>query len=224
MVGNGEDPRIVLERLIAERGDSYSDLSRLLNRNPAYIQQFIKRGTPRKLDEEDRRILARYFGVAENVLGGSAAKAGVAPVRTRSLPSVVTVPRLSLGASAGSGSLDEDERTAGVMAFDAKWLRHLGVRPQKVSIIRVDGESMAPTLSDGDEIMVDHDDDADRLRDGVYVLRLDGVLMVKRIAMGPRRGLFSVLSDNPHYPDWIDIDPALVVIVGRVVWTGRRLV
>ncbi|AMK24500.1 MULTISPECIES: S24 family peptidase [unclassified Sphingobium] len=223
MVGNGEDPRIVLERLIAERGDSYSDLSRLLNRNPAYIQQFIKRGTPRKLDEEDRRILARYFGVAEEMLGGSTVR-GTSPVKVRSLPSVVTVPRLSLGASAGPGSLDEDERTTGVMAFDANWLRHLGVRPQKISIIRVDGESMAPTLSDGDEIMVDHDDDAARLRDGVYVLRLDGVLMVKRVAMGPRRGFFSVLSDNPHYPDWIDIDPALVVIVGRVVWTGRRLV
>jgi phage repressor protein C with HTH and peptisase S24 domain len=72
--------------------------------------------------------------------------------------------------------------------------------------------------------MVDHDDDATRLRDGVYVLRLDGVLMVKRIAMGPRRGLFSVLSDNRHYPGWVDIEPALVAIVGRVVWTGRRLV
>ncbi|KKW92367.1 S24 family peptidase [Sphingobium chungbukense] len=223
MVGNGEDPRIVLERLIAERGDSYSDLSRLLNRNPAYIQQFIKRGSPRKLDEEDRRILARYFGVAEQMLGGSTVRPET-PAKMRSLPAVITVPRLSLGASAGPGSLDEDERTAGVMAFDANWLRHLGVRPQKISIIRVDGESMAPTLSDGDEIMVDHDDDAIRLRDGVYVLRLDGVLMVKRVAMGPRRGLFSVLSDNPHYPDWIDIDPALVMIVGRVVWTGRRLV
>lgn len=223
MIGNGEDPRIVLERLIAERGENYADLSRLLKRNPAYIQQFIKRGTPRKLDEEDRRVLARYFGVAEDVLGGSSAKAPMAKV-PRSLPAVVTVPRLSLGASAGPGSLDEDERATGAMAFDANWLRHLGVHPQRVSIIRVDGESMAPTLNDGDEIMVDHDDGAVRLRDGVYVLRLDGVLMVKRIALGPRRGLFSVLSDNGHYPDWIDIDPALVAIVGRVVWTGRRLV
>lgn len=223
MTGHQEDPRIVLERLIAERGESYSDISRLLNRNPAYIQQFIKRGTPRKLDEEDRRLLARYFGVADEMLGGSA-PLGTSPTKLRSLPSVVSVPRLSLGASAGPGSLDEDERAAGLMAFDANWLRHLGVRPQKISIIRVDGESMAPTLSDGDEIMVNHDDDAGRLRDGVYVLRLDGVLMVKRVALGPRRGLFSVLSDNPHYPDWIDIDPALVMIVGRVVWTGRRLV
>ncbi|HKY80214.1 MAG TPA: S24 family peptidase [Sphingobium sp.] len=222
MVGNGEDPRVALERLIAERGENYADLSRLLNRNPAYIQQFIKRGTPRKLDEEDRRVLARYFGVAEEALGGT--PAGTVQRKSRSLPAVVTVPRLSLGASAGSGTLDVDERAAGVMAFDANWLRHLGVRPQRVSIIRVDGESMAPTLNDGDEIMVDHDDDGARLRDGVYVLRLDGVLMVKRIALGPRRGLFSVLSDNPHFPDWIDIDPALVAIVGRVVWTGRRLV
>lgn len=223
MVGNGEDPRVVLERLIAERGENYADLSRLLKRNPAYVQQFIKRGTPRKLDEEDRRVLARYFGVAEELLGGPRGRVPIER-KSRPLPAVVPVPRLSLGASAGAGSLDEDERAAGVLAFDANWLRHLGVRPQRVSIIRVDGESMAPTLNDGDEIMVDHDDDATRLRDGVYVLRLDGVLMVKRIAMGPRRGLFSVLSDNRHYPGWVDIEPALVAIVGRVVWTGRRLV
>jgi len=218
-----EDARLALDRLISERGENYADLSRLIGRNPAYIQQFIKRGTPRKLDEEDRRVLARYFGVAEEMLGGAPGRV-IAASRSRALPPVIAVPRLTLGASAGAGSLDEDERAAGVMAFDAQWLRQLGVRPQRVSIIRVDGESMAPTLSDGDDIMVDHEDGAERLRDGVYVLRLDGVLMVKRVAMGPLRGRFSVLSDNGHYPDWTDIDPALVDIVGRVVWTGRRLV
>ncbi len=232
-----QDARIALERLVAERGDNYADLSRLIGRNPAYIQQFIKRGTPRKLDEADRRILARYFGVGEQVLGGvpdralpdrtAPARIGsdrLAPGRMANMPAVIAVPRLALGASAGGGTLDEDERASGVMAFDARWLRHLGVRPQRVSIISVDGESMAPTLRDSDDIMVDHDDAADRLRDGVYVLRLDGVLMVKRVAMGPLRGQFSVVSDNPHYPDWTDIDPALVDIVGRVVWTGRRLI
>jgi phage repressor protein C with HTH and peptisase S24 domain len=215
--------RLALDRLIAERGENYADLSRLIGRNSAYIQQFIKRGTPRKLDEDDRRVLARYFGVAEEVLGAAARDPVRLAARGRRLPAVVAVPRLALGASAGGGSLDDDERAAGALAFDAGWLRHLGVRPQRVSIIRVDGESMAPTLNDGDDIMVDHDDAADRLRDGIYVLRLDGVLMVKRVAMGPLRGRFSVLSDNAHYPDWADIDPELVDIVGRVVWTGRRL-
>lgn len=213
--------RRVLDRLIAERGDNYGAVSRLLGRNSAYIQQFIKRGSPRKLDEGDRSVLARYFGVDERILG--APDQLHATRLSPSMPPVIAIPRLALGASAGAGSLDDDERASGAMAFDALWLRDLGVRGAGASIIRVDGESMAPTLSDGDEIMVDHDDRGDRLRDGIYVLRLDGVLMVKRVALGPRRGRFSVISDNAHYPDWMDIDPALVAIVGRVVWTGRRV-
>ena len=59
------DGRTALARLIEERGEDYAGLSRLIGRNPAYIQQFIKRGTPRRLAEADRRILARYFGVDE---------------------------------------------------------------------------------------------------------------------------------------------------------------
>lgn len=212
--------RETLEQLIADRGVTYGQLSTLLDRNPAYIQQFLKRGTPRKLDEGDRATLARFFGVDEALLGGSAAPSAGG---SRTAPGLALIPRLSLGASAGPGSLDDDERPAGTVGFDRKWLRDIGVRPEAVSIIRVDGESMAPTLGDGDEIMVDRDDATDRLRDGVYVLRLDGVLMVKRIAVGPRRGRFSILSDNPHYPDWPDIDPALVDIIGRAVWSGRRL-
>ncbi|MDX3901755.1 MAG: S24 family peptidase [Sphingobium sp.] len=230
----GLDARQALDRLIAAHGVNYSDLStKVLNRNPAYIQQFIKRGSPRKLDEDDRRRLARYFGVDEAVLGGGRSGRGesataavrhpLSPRPAFPVPAVVTVPRLALGASAGAGSLDEDERAAGGMAFDSAWLRDLGVRGEQVSIIRVDGESMAPTLGHGDDIMVDHRDGADRLRDGIYVLRLDGVLMVKRIAVGPQRGRFSVLSDNSHYPDWPDIDPDLVAIVGRVLWVGRRV-
>lgn len=224
---SGLDARAALERLISRRGDNYADLSRMLGRNPAYIQQFIKRGTPRKLDEDDRRRLARYFGVEEIVLASVSDSPVQEHVAARSAPMpasmTVAVPRLALGASAGAGSLDVDERTAGSIAFDAHWLRDLGVKGESAAVIRVDGESMAPTLGHGDDIMVDHRDGAERLRDGIYVMRLDGVLMVKRIAIGPQQGHFSVLSDNIHYPDWPDIDPALVAIVGRVVWTGRRL-
>lgn len=82
---------------------------------------------------------------------------------------------------------------------------------------------MAPTLSHGDDVMVDHSDDITKLRDGIYVLRLDDVLMIKRIALGPRKGGFSILSDNGYYPSWPDIDPALVAVVGRAVWVGRIL-
>ena len=49
-----EDPRALLERLIRERREDYAGLSRLIGRNPAYVQQYIKRGTPRRLSEGDR--------------------------------------------------------------------------------------------------------------------------------------------------------------------------
>lgn len=216
-------PRQVLDRLIRERGENYGALSRLLGRNPAYVQQYVKRGTPRKLDEDDRRTLARYFGVDERLLGGPEPSGVPLRVPARRRSGLVIVPRLGLGASAGAGSLDDDESAAGALAFDARWLRDLGGRPDSLSLIRVDGESMAPTLNNGDDIMVDRSDGPDRLRDGIYVLRLDDVLMVKRVAMTMRRDRFSVRSDNPAYPDWEDVDPASVGIVGRVIWTGRRI-
>lgn len=81
---------------------------------------------------------------------------------------------------------------------------------------------MAPTLSDGDEILVDGSDAGRRLRDGLYVLRLDGVLLVKRLAVSPAG--VSILSDNPAYPGWTDCDLGDIDVVGRVVWMGRRLV
>jgi phage repressor protein C with HTH and peptisase S24 domain len=33
----------------------------------------------------------------------------------------------------------------------------------------------------------------------------------------------SVRSNDPAYPDWVDMDPANVDIVGRVIWTNRRV-
>src|SRR3546814_11782305 len=86
--------------------------------------------------------------------------------------------------------------------------RDLGAEPRALSIIRVEGDSMAPTLDDGDDILVDGGDAAARLRDGIYVLRMDDVLMVKRIARAPGQGRISVISDNPHYRSWDDLPMA----------------
>jgi hypothetical protein len=209
-----EDPRAALERLIAENGDDYAGLSKLVGRNAAYVQQFIKRGTPKRLPEVERGILARYFGVDEKLLGGMASPAAKAGLRL--------IPKLAVGASAGPGAINDAEALAGKIGFDEKWLRKQGLESSKLSLIRVDGDSMSPTLNHGDDIMVDNAAAATPVRDGIHVIRLDDVLMVKRLAKGPS-GRLSVLSDNPAYPDWPDVDGATVAIIGRVVWTGRRL-
>lgn len=209
-----EDPREALKRLIVENGDDYAGLSKLVGRNAAYIQQFIKRGSPKRLPEKERGILARYFGVDEKLLGGMATTA-------RKL-GLLMIPKLDVGASAGAGAISDVETLAGKIGFDEKWLRKLAADPARLSLIRVDGDSMLPTLNNGDDIMVDGSAASSALRDGVHVIRMDDVLMVKRLAKGPA-GRLSVLSDNPAYPDWPDVDGSTVAIIGRVVWAGRRL-
>jgi hypothetical protein len=215
------DPRAALDRLLIEKGIDYAQLSARIGRNPAYIQQYIKRGSPRRLAEEDRARIAAYLGVSEAMLGGSVQRVAT-PARARG-SGMVLVPKLAIGASAGAGASVEGEPVEGEVAFDPKWLRGLGADPRALSIIRVEGDSMAPTLNDGDDILVDGGDAAGRLRDGIYVLRMDDVLMVKRIARAPGQGRISVISDNPHYRSWDDLPMAAVQLVGRVVWTGRRV-
>ncbi|HEY0028709.1 MAG TPA: S24 family peptidase [Allosphingosinicella sp.] len=213
------DPRSLLARLIGERGEDYAGLSRLIGRNPAYVQQYIKRGTPKRLSEEDRRALARYFRIDEALLGG--------PEQARERGSLVAVARLDVGASAGPGAEAGEERALGQIAFDEAWLRRMriggGAAAGRLSLIRVQGDSMVPTLSDGDEILVDRGDGAERLRDGIYVLRIDDALVVKRVARNPAGRGISVRSDNEAYPSWPECDPAAVDVVGRVVWVGHRL-
>ncbi len=209
--------RAALERLIRERREDYAGLSRLLGKNSAYIQQFIKRGIPRRLAEQDRLTLARYFGIDEQVLGGPARQGehgtGLVPVR-----------RLEVGASAGPGALTENDCVLSYIAFDSRWLRELcGARPDDLSIIRVQGDSMAPTLNNGDEIMVDRSDAATRIRDGIYVLRRDDELLVKRVSASPSTGRLTLKSDNPAYPTWADLDPADLMVIGRVVWAARKV-
>lgn len=221
MADFGDDSRTALDRLLTERGVDYAQLSARIGRNPAYIQQYIKRGSPRRLAEEDRARIAAYLGVPEAMLGGPVQRVA-APARAGG-SAMVLVPKLAIGASAGAGRTVDGEPVEGAVAFDPKWLRELGADARALSIIRVEGDSMAPTLNDGDDILVDGGDAATRLRDGIYVLRMDDALMVKRIARAPGPGRISVISDNAQYRSWDDLPMSAVQLVGRVVWTGRRV-
>jgi len=212
------DPRLVLERLCAERGEDFAGLSRMLGRNAAYIQQFVRRGIPKRLKEEERRKLARYFSVSETLLGGP-------PGRDEAPGGLVSVRRHPVSVSAGPGALVTEELGKPCFAFDGRWLKVLtATQPSRLSIVRVEGDSMAPTLNSGDDILVDLGDSTERLRDGIYVLRIDDAVVVKRLALNPTGRRVTVQSDNPAYPDWPDCSLDDLKPIGRVIWAGRRVV
>ncbi len=209
------DPRAQLLRLSAERGTSLSALSALLGRNSSYLQQFVRKGSPRKLEEGDRRTLARFFGVDEAILGGAEEMSSNLPPRA----DWFDVPRLALGASAGPGAVALGEEAIGAFRFSARWLRGQGLDPAMLSAIAVTGDSMEPTLRDGDEILVDRTPRPPR--DGIHVVRLDDSLLVKRLDTG-RPGQVVLLSDNAAYRP-IEVSAGEVHLVGRVVWKSGRL-
>lgn len=218
-MSNAEN-RATLDRLIKERGEDYAGLSRLLRRNPTYIQQYIKRGVPQKLDGDDRRTLARYFGVDEDSLGETTSTGSSPANGSRLIP----IPRLDVRASAGPGATVDNESPLHDVGFDERWLRRLvSGRTDQLSMIRVEGDSMTPTLLDGDDIIVNLGDAAESLRDGIYALRRDDTLMVKRLALNPISRLITIRSDNPAYPSWPDCKLSQINVIGRVVWAGRKL-
>ncbi len=213
-----DDARATLLRLCSDRGESLAALSRLLGRNNAYIQQYLRKGTPRRLPESDRRTLARYFAVPESMLGA------MEPDPRLETGSLVPVQRSVVRASAGPGATVDDHSARPYFAFDSGWLRALTPAPAaKLSVIRVEGDSMAPTLNAGDDILVDLSDGPERLRDGIYVLRVDDTLLVKRLAIHPFGRRVTVQSDNPAYPDWPDRALTDIIAIGRVIWAGRKI-
>ncbi len=210
------DAREALEQLCHERGVDFATLSRIVGRNSAYIQQFIRRGTPRRLPEQERRLIARHFDVSERLLGGE--------VDGSALSGFVPVPMLDLQVSAGTGRLADEEEVAALIAFDPAWLRRFTpAGSDELGLVQVQGDSMAPTLLPGDDILVDRSDTADRLRDGIYVLRVEDSLLVKRLTLHPVRRRVTVQSDNPAYADWPDLALDEITPVGRVIWAGRRV-
>lgn len=55
--------------LAVNRGESLSTLSPRIGRNGPYLHQFVTRGTPAKLDEDDRLVLAEHYLIDERLLG-----------------------------------------------------------------------------------------------------------------------------------------------------------
>ena len=199
------DARTTVVQQAGARGETLKALSLMLGRNETYLQQFVRRGTPRVLASRDRRLLADHFGVEEDLLGG------MMPARP------LRLPVLDIAASAGPGTLVEAEVEVGAGTIDGDLARQLGLRLGRASILGVRGDSMAPGLLAGDQIVVDETDRAPPAEGAIYVIRVGGAILVKRVAR--RRGTLVVTSDNPRAAP---VGEGTVTVLGRVVWQMRR--
>jgi SOS-response transcriptional repressor LexA len=202
-----------LESLIRQSGQGYADVSRLIGRNAAYVQQFIKRGVPRRLGEKERRLLAAHFGVSEVLLGGPPPPAGrLSPESAHHV--LIEVPFLDT--SAGPPA-------AAHLRIDGALIQRLSAgRAASLAAMVVEGDSMAPTLLAGDHLLVDLSDNCPP-RDGLYAIQSESAPLVKRLSVNPATQRVAILSDNIAYPSFPDCLADSIDILGRIVWMGRPL-
>lgn len=206
--------RAALHDAARRRGHSLAQLSRLLGRNAAYLQQYVARGSPRHLDESDLRTLADFLGISPRSIStrefGHEDMLGEAGWRA--------IPRLALEASAGPGVLPTREIPYDIFRISDQWLLENGLRGADLSAIRVEGDSMEPLLRSGDEILVDR---AKRQGEGVFVVRIGDALHVKKVqASAP--GRIALVSENKAYAA-LELPREEVDVIGRVVWKGGRI-
>ncbi|WP_435417143.1 S24 family peptidase [Parerythrobacter aurantius] len=211
----------VRERLLAlsdNSGISLSRLSALIGRNSSYLQQFIRKGSPRKLEEGDRRTLAGFFGISESELGASEEKSYNTARSVRG-EDFVAVPRLAIAVSAGPGQFAGGETPFDNFGFSGRWLRDNGLDPKMLSAVTVEGDSMEPLLRHGDEVLIDRTPGP--WRDGIHVVRVGDALSVKRLARAGQDRV-SLLSQNLSYPP-LELPLDEVDVIGRVVWKSGRV-
>lgn len=134
------------------------------------------------------------------------------------------IPRYNLQAAAGYGASADGEKPLFSMAFRKYWIsNYLHVDPHDLSVISVKGDSMEGVLNQRDVILINHAEN--QPGSGLYVLRMDGDLIVKMVQRLPG-GVLKVTSANSLYePFDIDLNnmPTDVEVVGRVVWFGRQI-
>lgn len=172
--------------------------------------------------QEKRGVSADWLlnGKGEQLLGRHQVAESVAEYNA----DLTRIPLYNVKAKAGHGSLVTSESIVDSLAFKRDFLRNeLSAGPDDLYLIHVEGDSMEPTLRAGDVILVDHRrTTADR--EGIYVIRMDDALLVKRLQRQPGGRLVATSDNGVYAPFEIDLKATEdgLAIIGRVVWAGRR--
>ncbi len=137
------------------------------------------------------------------------------------------IPQYTARAAAGTGHDNPHVEIRSTLAFKKEWLKTKGLHPKNLRVIYADGESMWPTISHQDVLLVDSSQ-VEPMDGGVFVIEsiTDGTI-VKRLVKAPL-DMWILRSDNTDKASFRDrsfrrSEQNEHRIVGRVIWRGGDL-
>lgn len=144
-----------------------------------------------------------------------------APAKSLDLSDEFVLVKRVRGMISAGGGLAPDNSVDMQLAFRRDFINRKG-NPDNMSLIKVSGDSMEPTLLSGDLVLVDHSRTTIAPQGGIYAIAIDHEIMIKRVQfLLPQRKL-KIISDNKQYEP-METDSDQVRINGKVIWYGRDL-
>ena len=165
--------------------------------------------------------LIEEFGIDANwLLLDDSDKAQSLSTENNKLGDFSLVPMAETHLSAGGGAFIMSEELGTPHAFRRDWLRRAASRPNNIIMMVIDGDSMFPSIQNGDAVLVDTG--RTRVTDNkIYALGLGETISIKRLDMLPG-GNIRIRSDNPNYEPYnARLDE--IRILGQVIWFAREL-
>ncbi|WP_024955178.1 LexA family transcriptional regulator [Sulfurospirillum arcachonense] len=120
-------------------------------------------------------------------------------------------------ASAGGGALNYDEQSD-FLTLDEEMVNHLGGKQsiKNIHALNVLGDSMEPTLNDGDIVFMDRESKNPN-KNGVYIVSTPVGLFIKRLQL-KSDGMVALVSDNESYSDEL-VNADDIEVLGKVIGT-----
>ncbi len=188
-----------------EKNIKKTDLAKLVGVSPATVTQW-EAGTTKELKGENLTTVCRVLGVSPSwLLYGKEDPVGDLIAQFPGMMRVVAVdddnpnfyqiPKVELKLQAGVNGVRTEpvSEDGGKATILRHWVDKNGFSPKQLIAIGVKGESMEPTLYEGDTVIVNLADT--RLVDnGVYAINYEGEAIVKRVSRDA--GQWWLTSDN----------------------------
>lgn len=208
--------KAALLKAVESAAQSRAEIARVLSLAPARITELY--GGNRDLSFDEARKLYRHYRLGdyddtnrEGDLGSIAQQHNIA-----------LVEEVDLALGLGAGSFGEGAPSLGVVPFKHEWLRGLHSGPlDKLRVVKGRGDSMQPTIMDGDIVLIDTSQEAIMDQDRIWAIFWGELGMIKRVRRMPS-GSYLLMSDNQSIAPFEAVDGEMHVL-GRVVWIGRRI-
>lgn len=133
------------------------------------------------------------------------------------------VEEIDLALGMGATFIDAEPETLGLVPFRKEWLRGIFAGPlSQLKVVRGSGDSMEPTIRDGDFVLIDTSQTRLDDQDIIWAVTYGDLGMIRRLRQLPSGGI-RMMPDNPVVRT-DDAHDDEMRILGKVVWIGRRMV